>query len=73
MTLRGPELRFLAPACVSVCGASMEVELDGVSVPMWTRIYINAGQILSIGKLSESGGCRGNKSPVVSSSLLTNF
>lgn len=59
ITLKGPELRFLAPGCVSICGAPMETVLDGVDVPMWTRLYIRAGQVLSIGKLTESGGCRG--------------
>ncbi|CAI7585960.1 unnamed protein product [Penicillium glandicola] len=58
ITLKGPELRFLAPACVSVCGAPMDMTLDGTDVPMWTRLYIKAGQTLSIGKLSGVGGCR---------------
>ncbi|KAJ5333120.1 hypothetical protein MYU51_005087 [Penicillium brevicompactum] len=58
ITLRGPELRFLAAACVSICGAPMGVQIDGVDAPMWSRIYIEPGQTLSIGKLSESGGCR---------------
>lgn len=59
ITLKGPELRFLAPACISVCGAPMEMTLDGVKVPMWTRLYIKRGQMLSIGKLNGPGGCRG--------------
>jgi allophanate hydrolase subunit 2 len=58
--LKGPELRFSAPACVSLCGAPMEMTLDGADVPMWTRLYIKSGQTLSIGKLSESVGCRGS-------------
>ncbi|EED20897.1 urea amidolyase, putative [Talaromyces stipitatus ATCC 10500] len=58
ITLRGPELRFLAPAVVSVCGAPITLTLDGVDVPMWTRLYIKHGQVLSIGKLLETGGCR---------------
>ncbi|KAJ5168790.1 Allophanate hydrolase subunit 2 [Penicillium canariense] len=28
ITLKGPELRFLAPACISVCGAPMDMSLD---------------------------------------------
>lgn len=59
ITLKGPELRFLAPACISVCGAPMAMTLDGDDVPMWTRLYIKRGQMLSIGKLNGSGGCRG--------------
>lgn len=59
ITLKGPELRFLAPACISVCGAPMDMTLDRAEVPMWTRLYIKRGQTLSIGKLNGSGGCRG--------------
>ncbi|OGE50922.1 hypothetical protein PENARI_c015G08798 [Penicillium arizonense] len=58
ITLKGPELRFLSHACISVCGAPMEMSLDGTDVPMWTRLYVKAGQTLSIGKLNGSGGCR---------------
>lgn len=59
ITLKGPEIRFLAPAVISVCGAPMEISIDGTNVRMWTRLYIKSGQILSIGKLNGSGGCRG--------------
>ena len=59
ITLKGPELRFLAPAVVSICGAPMDVTLDGVRVPMWTTLQINRAQTLSIGKLSSQAGCRG--------------
>ncbi|KAH8689659.1 putative urea amidolyase [Talaromyces proteolyticus] len=58
ITLKGPELLFSAPAVVSVCGAPIALSLDGVDVPMWTRLYIKRGQVLSIGNLLESGGCR---------------
>ncbi|KAK4869321.1 hypothetical protein LT330_006321 [Penicillium expansum] len=58
ITLKGPELRFLAPACISVCGAPMDMTLDGTDIPMWTRLYIKPGQILSIGKLNGPGGSR---------------
>ncbi|KAL1955971.1 hypothetical protein VTO42DRAFT_7871 [Malbranchea cinnamomea] len=57
ITLKGPDLKFLAPAVVALCGAPMEFRLDGKDVPMWTRIYVKRGQILSIGKLLK-GGCR---------------
>ncbi|KAJ5501994.1 Allophanate hydrolase subunit 2 [Penicillium fimorum] len=58
ITLKGPELRFLVPACISVCGAPMDMTLDGIEVPMWTRLHIKPGQISSIGKLNGSGGSR---------------
>lgn len=57
ITLSGPELRFLGPAVVSLCGASMEASLDGKPFPMWTRVRIEAGQKLKIGKTT-GGGCR---------------
>lgn len=57
ITLSGPDLRFLAPAVISLCGAPMEAKLDNTSIPMWSRIYVSAGQRLTIGKTTE-GGCR---------------
>ncbi|EHY53480.1 hypothetical protein HRR83_003686 [Exophiala dermatitidis] len=57
ITLSGPDLRFLGPAIVALCGAPMDAKLDGKSVPMWTRIKIKAGQRLTIGKTT-GGGCR---------------
>lgn len=57
ITLSGPDLRFLAPAIIAICGAPMAVKLDGESLPMWTRIRIEAGQRLSVGK-TIGGGCR---------------
>lgn len=35
----------------------MQFTLDGKDVPMWTRIHVQRGQIMSIGKLLQ-GGCR---------------
>ncbi|KAK7524757.1 allophanate hydrolase subunit 2-domain-containing protein [Phyllosticta citriasiana] len=57
MTLSGPELLFIGPAVVALCGASMEATLDGAPFPMWTRKTIAAGQKLKIGKTT-GGGCR---------------
>ncbi|EEH44445.1 urea carboxylase [Paracoccidioides brasiliensis Pb18] len=57
ITLSGPELLFLGPAIVSLCGAPMEAKLDGAPFSMWTRVKINAGQRLSIGRTT-GGGCR---------------
>ncbi|KAI9708108.1 MAG: hypothetical protein M1820_004312 [Bogoriella megaspora] len=57
ITLSGPELRFVGPAVVALCGAEMEASLDGAPFPMWTRKNIHAGQILKIGKTT-AGGCR---------------
>ena len=57
ITLSGPDLRFLGAAIVAVCGAPMEVKIDGKPVSMWTRLKIAAGQRLTIGKTT-GGGCR---------------
>ena len=57
ITLSGPELRFVSPAIVALCGAQMEATLDGDEFPMWTSVKIEAGQKLKIGKTT-GGGCR---------------
>ena len=57
ITLNGPELLFLAPAVVSLCGAPMSFTLSGKPVSMWTRVPISPGQKLSIGKTT-GAGCR---------------
>lgn len=57
ITLSGPDLRFLRPAVVSLCGAAMVVQLDGAPIPMWSRVKVSAGQRLTIGKAT-GPGCR---------------
>lgn len=57
ITLSGPELRFLGPAVIALTGATMETTLDGKEFPMWTRVRVEAGQTLKIGKTT-SFGCR---------------
>ena len=56
-TLDGPELLFLGPAIIAICGAPMEIRLDDKELAMWTRHSINAGSKLKIGKTT-AGGCR---------------
>ena len=57
ITLIGPELLFTAPAVLSVTGAPVPVAIDGEEKPMWSRLAIESGQKLKIGK-RENGGCR---------------
>ena len=57
ITLNGPDLLFLGPAVVAICGAPMEVNLDGKPIPMWSRVRVNGKQKLTIGKTT-GGGCR---------------
>lgn len=57
ITLSGPELRFLGPALVSLCGAPTDAKLDGNPIAMWSRIKVSAGQRITIGKTT-GNGCR---------------
>ncbi|KAL3482000.1 allophanate hydrolase subunit 2-domain-containing protein [Aspergillus californicus] len=57
ITLSGPELRFLGPAVISICGASIDAKLDDVPISMWSRVNVSAGQRLKIGKTT-GNGCR---------------
>jgi len=57
ITLGEPDLKFLGAAIVARCGAPMEAKLDGKPFSMWTRVRINPGQRLTIGKTT-AGGCR---------------
>jgi urea carboxylase len=57
ITLGGPDLKFLGAVIVARCGAPMEAKLDGKPFSMWTRVRINPGQRLTIGKTT-FGGCR---------------
>ena len=56
-TLDGPEIVFLSAAVVAICGASMNVTLDGKDIEMWSRISVKPGQRMKIGKTT-GGGCR---------------
>lgn len=56
-TLDGPELLFRANATIAICGAPMDVKVNGNSASMWSSISIKAGEKLKIGKTT-GGGCR---------------
>ena len=57
ITAAGPTLRFRGTARVALCGATMELSLDGEPVPMNAVLQLSAGQVLRIGRLQD-GGCR---------------
>ncbi|KAF9887062.1 hypothetical protein FE257_010556 [Aspergillus nanangensis] len=57
ITLSGPELRFLGPAVIALCGAPIEATLDDIPIRMWSRVQIARGQRLKIGK-TIGNGCR---------------
>lgn len=56
-TVTGPKLKFHRDAWVSVTGADMRPEVDGVSVPRAEAFEVKAGQILKLHAI-EGGGCR---------------
>lgn len=56
ITLTGPRLRFLTRTLIALCGADCAALVDGVPVPMWTRVAIAAGATLWIPRLP--GGAR---------------
>ncbi|MBP6223478.1 MAG: urea carboxylase [Rhizobacter sp.] len=60
ITVAGPSLRFRCPAVVAVCGAPIELSLDGKAIPMGRAVTVEAGQNLRIGRVGQSGaaGCR---------------
>ena len=57
ITLVGPTLRFNCDSTIAVCGAPLEVRLDGEPLALWRSHSVKAGEILQIGKLVNLG-CR---------------
>ncbi|EXA41867.1 hypothetical protein NW761_009192 [Fusarium oxysporum] len=55
VTLSGPKLLFHEAAIVSVCGAELPIAVDGSAQPLWSRLVVKQGQILSLGKVTGSG------------------
>jgi urea carboxylase len=55
ITLNGPSLKFYQNARVVVCGASIDITLDGTTYAMNQVFDIQAGQTLSIGSVSQTG------------------
>ncbi|MEU4268998.1 urea carboxylase [Streptomyces sp. NPDC026092] len=54
-TLQGPSLRFTHPTTVCVTGAPAGVTIDGLPVPQWEPITVDAGQTLAVGTPDERG------------------
>src|SRR5439155_2679905 len=55
VTLTGPRLRFADAAVVSVTGAPLAVELDGVAVAQWEALVVPAGSVLELGAIRRAG------------------
>jgi urea carboxylase len=45
----GPTLRFSGDCLIALCGAEMNVTLDGAAFPMWESVAVSAGQTLACG------------------------
>lgn len=45
----GPELKFLCTTAIALSGANNRPQLNQQSIPMWTTIVVQAGDILSFG------------------------
>jgi antagonist of KipI len=52
IALAGPTLRFVDPACIALCGAAFDADVDGEPLPAWHRAFVPARGVLRI------GGCR---------------
>ena len=52
-TLAGPRLRFERAARIAVCGARIDVLLDGVALPTWRPVALPAGSTLALGACRE--------------------
>ncbi|KAG7920462.1 hypothetical protein KL905_003096 [Ogataea polymorpha] len=48
INLKGPAIRFHAPAVVALAGGRFKVTLDDKDVPMYTELFIPAGSLLEI-------------------------
>ena len=57
MTMTGPTLQFHHDTAICLSGANMGATLDGVSVPWYQVLQVQAGQTLQIGA-AKDGGCR---------------
>ena len=54
-TVSGPTLRFNRDALISLGGAAMRADVDGVAVPYWTPVEVRAGATLRLGTIDGPG------------------
>lgn len=55
ITLAGPTLRFNCDSIIAICGAPIDVSLDGEPLPQWQSHTIKAGALVQFGKIRQSG------------------
>lgn len=51
ITLVGPRLRFSRAASIAVCGADVDLRIDGVVQPAWRRLRVEAGSLVDASRL----------------------
>tara|TARA_R110000796_G_scaffold71409_4_gene162097 strand:+ start:16340 stop:17215 length:876 start_codon:yes stop_codon:yes gene_type:complete len=56
ITLLGPKIQFEGPCQIAITGASLSVEINGNTIPLFRTINIDHGDVLSFGK--PVTGCR---------------
>ena len=49
ITLSGPTLRVERECLIAVCGATFDLWVGGLPVPMWHAVYVRAGRIITFG------------------------
>lgn len=55
LTVSGPTLKFNSAAVIALCGAHMQAELDGETVPYWTALKVAAGSVLKMRSIQGAG------------------
>lgn len=55
VVISGPELRFYSSAIIAITGAPFSVTVNGVAVEMWSRLQLQYGYNLEIGKCTGAG------------------
>lgn len=57
MTLLGGTFAFLEPAIMALTGADFGATLDNATVPLWTSVEVEAGQLLRMGATLSGARC----------------
>jgi urea carboxylase len=55
LTGKGPTLQFGVDSVIALTGARMDADLDGVPVPFWKPMLVQAGGVLTIGSIQGAG------------------
>ncbi len=50
ITILGPELRFEIDTLIAITGADLSPAVDGMALPLWTAVAVQAGNVLTFGR-----------------------